>query len=340
MALSTRSRPGAADQRQRHSGTGSVRQWRWLHQHRLRQRHRAITHASSTHHRPAVPTTCLLTPLGPSFGISKLTSTVRSQRQRTNDGLGHTTDPDRVHWIAHQRHRHASGRMAPALDRRFQSAIPPTTCSGSIHRTATSISGKSRTRSGQAASTSARILRLQLQSATAISITTARRDVLWYNPTNGDVDIWKIQNGQWAGSCRRRSASARRATGRPRRFQRRRHRPTCSGTTPSTNDAEVWMMQNGQWAAQRRHRHASSRLAADRQRRRRRRPHQRRRCGTIRPRATSMSGRSSNGHWAGSIDIGAHPAGYAPARFRRLQSRRRARISPGSTPPPVMSISG
>jgi hypothetical protein len=25
-------------------------------------------------------------------------------------------------------------------------------------------------------------------------------DVLWFNPTTGDVDLWKMQDGHWAGS--------------------------------------------------------------------------------------------------------------------------------------------
>ena len=26
-------------------------------------------------------------------------------------------------------------------------------------------------------------------------------DVVWYNPSNNDVDVWLVQNGQWAGSA-------------------------------------------------------------------------------------------------------------------------------------------
>ena len=25
-------------------------------------------------------------------------------------------------------------------------------------------------------------------------------DVVWYNPSNNDVDVWLVQNGHWAGS--------------------------------------------------------------------------------------------------------------------------------------------
>ena len=34
----------------------------------------------------------------------------------------------------------------------------------------------------------------------ATSTATAPAISLWYNPTTGDVDIWKMSNGHWAGS--------------------------------------------------------------------------------------------------------------------------------------------
>ena len=57
-----------------------------------------------------------------------------------------------------------------------------------------------RTASGPAASISARIRRAGSRPASAISISDGTSDVLWYNPSTRDAEIWKIANGQWAGS--------------------------------------------------------------------------------------------------------------------------------------------
>ena len=36
----------------------------------------------------------------------------------------------------------------------------------------------------------------------------ATNDVLWFNPANLDLDLWKISNGRWAGRFRPMSSSA------------------------------------------------------------------------------------------------------------------------------------
>ena len=53
---------------------------------------------------------------------------------------------------------------------------------------------------GRAASTSARIRLATRSPATGDFNRDGTADVLWFNPTTGETDIWKIANGQWAGS--------------------------------------------------------------------------------------------------------------------------------------------
>jgi serralysin len=135
-------------------------------------------------------------------------------------------------------------------------------------------------------------------------------DLLWFNAANRDLDLWKIANGQWAGSAD--------LGAHPLGWQ-----PAGGGDfngdgtsdvlwyNATNGDAEVWKIANGQWA------------------------------GSVdigshplgwQPVATGdfdHDGTSdvlwynpatrdlelwkvSNGHWAGSVDIGSHPAGWAP----------------------------
>ena len=72
-------------------------------------------------------------------------------------------------------------------------------------------------------------------------------DVVWYNATTGKVDLWKIANGQWAGSVDIGS--------HPLGWQ-----PAGIGDlngdgtndllwhNPSTGNVDLWKLVNGQWA--------------------------------------------------------------------------------------------
>jgi hypothetical protein len=72
-------------------------------------------------------------------------------------------------------------------------------------------------------------------------------DIAWYNAATGDLDIWKIQNGQWAGSS---SVGLHPAGWQPLGagdFNK-------DGTSdiawynPATNNIDIWLVNNGQWA--------------------------------------------------------------------------------------------
>ena len=72
-------------------------------------------------------------------------------------------------------------------------------------------------------------------------------DVLWYNSTTGNVDIWKVQNGQWAGSVN--------VGNHPLGWQPLGAADfNLDGTTdiawhnPTTNNIDIWLIKNGQWA--------------------------------------------------------------------------------------------
>jgi Peptidase M10 serralysin C terminal len=136
-------------------------------------------------------------------------------------------------------------------------------------------------------------------------------DVVWYNAITGKIDLWKIDNGQWAGSVDLGS--------HPLGWQ-----PaglgdlTGDGTgdvlwhNPSTGNAELWKIVNGQWAG-------SVDIGS----------HplgwQPAGLGDLNGDGTGdllwfnpSTGNADlwkivNGQWAGSVDVGAHPPGYQVA---------------------------
>ena len=72
-------------------------------------------------------------------------------------------------------------------------------------------------------------------------------DVLWYNPTTRDVDLWTISNGHWAGST---DIGPHPAGWQPAGVGDFNHDGTCDVLwyNAATNDAEIWQIRNGQWA--------------------------------------------------------------------------------------------
>ena len=136
-------------------------------------------------------------------------------------------------------------------------------------------------------------------------------DVVWYDATTGKVDLWKIANGQWAGSVD--------VGPHPLGWQ-----PAGIGDlngdgindmlwhNPTTGNVDLWKLVNGQWAG-------SVDIGSH-------------------PLGYQVAGiadfnndgtddvlwynsstgsvdlwKISNGHWAGSIDVGPHPLGWQPA---------------------------
>ncbi len=72
--------------------------------------------------------------------------------------------------------------------------------------------------------------------------------MLWFNAATRDVDLWLIQNGQWAGSVDIGTHPAGWSIAGVGDFNR-------DGTSDvlwfnaATNGAEIWEIRNGHWAA-------------------------------------------------------------------------------------------
>jgi serralysin len=136
-------------------------------------------------------------------------------------------------------------------------------------------------------------------------------DVLWFNNTNHNVEVWKINNSKWAGSVDIGSHPAGWQPAASGDFNR-------DGTSdvlwynPTTGNVDIWKVDNGQWAGSINvgvhplgWRPASS--------------------GDFNNDGTSdvlwynaTNGdaevwKLSNGQWAGSVDIGLHPLGWQPS---------------------------
>jgi len=136
-------------------------------------------------------------------------------------------------------------------------------------------------------------------------------DIGWFNPTTGDIDLWTIQNGKFAGSIDVGSHPLGWTPAAAGDFD-------ASGSSdiawynPSNHDVDIWKLAGGHWAG-----------SVD--------------VGTH-PAGWSPSGSGdfnrdgtqdilwynptsgdaeiwllNNAHWAGSVDIGTHPAGWRPA---------------------------
>jgi hypothetical protein len=136
-------------------------------------------------------------------------------------------------------------------------------------------------------------------------------DLLWYNSSNRDIDVWKLANGAWAGSI---DAGSHPAGYQPAGFGDLNGDGTSDVIwfNPTTRDVDLWKISNGQWAG-----------SVD--------------TGTHPAGYTpTLTGdfngdgtgdivwynaatrdvdlwKIANGQWAGSVDIGTHPAGYTPA---------------------------
>jgi len=133
-------------------------------------------------------------------------------------------------------------------------------------------------------------------------------DLLWYNASNRDLDLWKIANGTWAGSVD--------IGAHPAGYQ-----PSLGGDfngdgtsdvfwfNPSSGDVDIWKVANGQWAGS-----ASVGLHPA--------GYQPVASGDFNGDGTSdvlwynpSNGNTdiwklSNAQWAGSTTIGAHPLGW------------------------------
>jgi hypothetical protein len=135
-------------------------------------------------------------------------------------------------------------------------------------------------------------------------------DLAWYNSVTGKTELWKLQDGQWAGSS---DIGAHPAGYWPAGYGDFNH----DGMTdklwfnPSTRDVDLWKMADGHWAG-------SVGIGTH--------PagYQPALTGDFNGDGTAdiawFNGATgdvdlwkiSDGHWAGSIDVGTHPAGHQP----------------------------
>ncbi|MEJ0078343.1 MAG: Ig-like domain-containing protein [Alphaproteobacteria bacterium] len=135
-------------------------------------------------------------------------------------------------------------------------------------------------------------------------------DILWYNSSTNDVDLWKISNGKWAGSVDVGTHPAGYNL-IARGDYNHDGNLDLLWANPTSGDVDIWKLQNGQWTG-----------SAD--------------VGTHPPGAQALVGGDFNGdgtrdllwynassnsaevwmiqnaQWAASVDIGAHPAGWQP----------------------------
>ena len=135
-------------------------------------------------------------------------------------------------------------------------------------------------------------------------------DLVWYNATTGNLDLWKIVNGKWSGSVDMGTHPAGYTPSATGDFNGD-GTPDVLWFDPTSGDVDIWKIANGQWAG-----------SVD---------------AGLHPLGWQVAGsgdftgdgtadvlwfnpatggvdiwKISNGQWAGSVDVGAHPAGYTP----------------------------
>ena len=135
-----------------------------------------------------------------------------------------------------------------------------------------------------------------------------RSDLAWYNASNGDLEIWKIENGQWAGST---DIGSHPSGWQPAGFADFTNDGTSDALwyNPATQNLDLWKIENGQWAGSVNiGSHPSGWQPAG--------------IGDFNNDGTSdvlwynqTTGnaeiwKTQNGQWAGSVDLGSHPAGW------------------------------
>lgn len=135
-------------------------------------------------------------------------------------------------------------------------------------------------------------------------------DLLWYNSSTTDLELWKISNGKWAGSV---DVGTHPAGWQPARTGDFNGDGTTDVTwyNSATRDVDLWVISNGKWAG-------SVDIGSH-------------------PAGWQLSGsgdfnrdgtpdllwynattgdaeiwKISGGRWAGSVDVGTHPLGYQP----------------------------
>ncbi|MGB9367249.1 MAG: FG-GAP-like repeat-containing protein, partial [Xanthobacteraceae bacterium] len=138
----------------------------------------------------------------------------------------------------------------------------------------------------------------------------ATADILWFNSSNLDVDLWKLSNAKWAGSVDIGAHPAGYNLIGPGDFNHD-GTPDLLWYNPGNGDVDIWKIVNGQWAGS--VSVGSHPLGA--------RPlgdgdYNGDGTGDVLWYDASSNAAEvwmmQNGQWAGSVDIGAHPAGWQP----------------------------
>jgi len=135
-------------------------------------------------------------------------------------------------------------------------------------------------------------------------------DILWYNASTNDVDLWKISNGHWAGSVDIGTHPAGYDLIARGDFNHDGNLDLL-WFNPANGDVDIWKLQNGQWIGSTDVGHhplgAQALVGGDFNG-----------DGTRDVLWYNASSNSAevwmiqNAQWAGSVDIGAHPAGWQP----------------------------
>jgi autotransporter-associated beta strand protein len=138
----------------------------------------------------------------------------------------------------------------------------------------------------------------------------ATADVLWFNASNLDVDLWKLSNAHWAGSTDIGTHPTGYNLIGPGDFNHD-GTPDLLWYNPTNGDVDIWKISNGQWAgivAVGPHPLGAQPLGdgdfnGDH-------------TGDVLWYNASTNGAEvwmiQNGQWAASVDIGTHPAGWQP----------------------------
>ena len=261
-------------------------------------------------------------------------------RRSGHHGHGHERErvPPTVHWTASVDVGSASARLAAVRDRRLQCRRHQRSCLVQRDdRRPRHLEARERP-VGRQRRCRAHIRPATSRPASATSITTAPATCSGSIRRHGDVELWKISNGQWAGSVDIGTHPAGYQPARRRRLQRRRHQRRALVQPDHRRGRHLEDLERPV-GRQRRHRHASGRLPARARRRLQRRRHQRHRLvQSVDRRRRHLEDRRTASGRAASMSARIRRAGSRSAR--PTSTATAPATSPGTIRRPTTSTSG